>query len=254
MEARSDLLARIAATNPLPYGARFDRATAERVHATIVAQPRLPARWTPSRRLVAGVVVVALVLIAAPALAFSDGLRSFLGLQPQLQPVFEKSRLLVSAPVGDGGIAHLWSSPSRSGGECIFVTYGLPGKIETPSRMTGGGSCSLARGSRSDKSGPLMVVFGVSIGRYRDAPVGSGSVGPLLQGYLDSSLGATRVEIRWNGGSKELAYGNDYFLGVIQPLYRVEPKDIRPVRVIAYDAEGRMVHKIDVNPAWFRID
>jgi hypothetical protein len=92
------------------------------------------------------------------------------------------------------------------------------------------------------------------MGRYRDAPVGSGTVGPVLHGYLDSSLGATRVEIRWNGGSKELAYANDYFLGVIQPLYRVEPKDIRPVRVIAYDAEGRVVRKIDINPAWFRMD
>jgi hypothetical protein len=245
MEARSDLLARIAATNPLPKGARVDRATADRLHATIVAQPRLPARWTPSGRLVAALVVVALVVITAPALAFSDGLRSLLGLQPQ--PVFEKSRLLVSAPVGDGGIAHLWSSPSKSGGKCIFVTYGLPGKIETPTRMTGGGSCSLAEGS----SLPGLMV---SIGRYRDAPVGSGSVGPVLRGYLDSSLGATQVEIRWNGGSKELAYGNDYFLGVIQPLYRVEPKEIRPVRVIAYDAEGRVVRKIDVNPAWFRID
>jgi hypothetical protein len=244
MEARSDPLARLAATNPLPHGARVDRATADRVHATIVAQPRLPSRWRPSRPLVAVVVVVALVITAVPALAFSDGVRSFLGFEPQ--PVFEKSRLLVSAPVGDGGVAHLWSSPSRHGGECIFVTYSLPGKIETPSAMTGGGSCALAQGS----SGPALML---SMGRYRTAPVGSGSVGPVLHGYLDSSLGATRVEIRWNGGSKELAYGNDYFLGVIQPLYRVEPKEIRPVRVIAYDAEGRVVRKIDVNPAWFSI-
>jgi hypothetical protein len=195
---------------------------------------------------VAAVVAVALVVSAVPALAFSDGVRSFLGLEPQ--PVFEKSRLLVSAPVGDGGVAHLWSSPSRHGGECIFVTYSLPGKIERPSRITGGGSCALAQGS----SGPALML---SMGRYRTAPVGSGSVGPVLHGYLDSSLGATRVEIQWNGGSKELAYGNDYFLGVIPPLYRVvEPKDIRPVRVIAYDADGRVVRKIDINPAWFHMD
>jgi hypothetical protein len=247
MEARSNPLARLAVANPLPHGARVDRATADRVHATIVAQPRLPSRWRPSRPLVAAVVVVALVVTAVPALAFSDGVRSLLGFEPQ--PVFEKSQLLVSAPVGDGGVAHLWSSPSRSGGECTFVTYGLPGKIEMPSAMTGGGSCSLGPRSGSDKSASLRV----DIGRYRDAPVGSGSVGPLLQGYLDSSLGATRVEIRWNGGSKELAYANDHFLGVIQPLYRTAPKEIRPVRVIAYDGEGRVVRQIDVNPAWFSI-
>jgi len=246
MEARSDLLARIAATNPLPHGARFDRATADRFHATIVAQPRLPAaRRTPSRRLVAA-VVVALVVIAAPALAFSDGLRSFLGVQPQ--PVFEKSRLLVSAPVEGGAVAHLWSSPSRHGGECIFVTYGLPGKIEKPSRMTGENGCALAQRSRPQKSEPLMV----SISKYRLAPFES--VGPVIHGYLDSSLGATRVEIRWTGGSKELAYANDHFLGLVQPLRQSNPKKTRPIRIIAYDAEGRVVRKIDVNPAWFRID
>jgi hypothetical protein len=246
MEARSDLVARIAASNPLPHGARFDRATAERVYATIVAQPRRPARWTPSRRLVAAVVVVALVVIAAPALAFNDGLRSLLGLGSQ--PVFEKSRLLVSVPLGDdaGQVAHLWSSPSSTGGDCTFVTFSLPGKVERPSRMTGGGACSLAP-QQPDKLGPTLMV---SIGKYQ------GSVGtpfPLLQGYLDSSLGATKVELRWTGGSKELAYANDHFIGVIQPLYQAAPAEIRPVRVIAYDAEGRVVHKIDVNPGWFRI-
>ena len=247
MEARSDVLDRIAATNPLPHGARVDRATADRLHATIVARPRLrAARRTPSGRLVAAGVVVGLVVIAVPALGFSDGLRSFLGVQPL--PVFEKSRLLVSAPVEGGAVAHLWSSPSRSGGECTFVTYGLPGKIERPSRVTGGGVCTLAPRSGTEKSGSLSV----SMSKYRGGPFQS--VGPIIHGYLDSSLGATRVEIRWTGGSQELAYANDHFLGLVQALRQSSPKETRPIRVLAYDAEGRVVHKIDVNPASFRID
>jgi hypothetical protein len=250
METRSDLVARIAAANPLPHGAQFDRATANRVHDTIVAQPRLAARWRPSRRLVTAVVVVALVVIAVPALAVSDGLRSFLGLQPH--PVFERSRLLVSAPVESGAVAHLWAAPSSSGGECTFITFGPPGKIEKPSRMTGGGACTLAQSSRTNKSGPLGPLLMVGISK---SPVGPfASAGPLIQGYLDSGLGATRVEIRWTGGSQELAYANDHFLGLVQALRQSAPEETRPIRIVAYDAEGRVVRKIAVNPAWFRID
>ena len=242
MEARSDPVARIAATDPLPDGARFDRAISDELRAKIAAQPRFPARSRPSRRLVAAIVLAAVVLTALPALAFSDGVRSVLGFQPE--PVFEKSRLLVSAPVERGAVAHLWSTPSTTGGDCTFVTYGLPGKIERPTRMTGGGSCALTPGS----SEPLMV----SISKYRDDPVQS--AGPVIHGYLDSSLGATRVEIRWTGGSKELAYANDHFLGLVEALRQSTPKKTRPIRILAYDANGRVVHKIDINPAWFRIN
>ena len=200
----------------------------------------------PVRRIaIAAAVVVAIAAIAAPTLAFSDGVRSFLGLQRQ--PVFEKAQLLVSAPVGDGGVAHLWSSPSRHGGECIFLSYDLPGKIERPSRITGGGSCSLTPGPQPRKSGLL----GGSVSRYRDFQVGSGSVGPVLYGYLDSSLGVKRVEIRWTGGSKELGFANDYFLGVVEPLRDAGPEKL-PVRVIAYGGEGQVVRQIKVNPAWLR--
>jgi hypothetical protein len=249
MEARSDVLDRIAATNPLPNGARFDRATADRLCAAIVAQPRLPTkRWTPSRRLVVAAVVIALAAIAGPALAFSDGVRSFLGLQSQ-PAVLEESRLLVSASVAEGTVARLWESPSRSGGECSFVTFGPPGNVERPSEM-GGGVCSEAQFSRPDRSMPVSV--GVTKRPLR--PAGAAEwVPPVVNGYVDPNLGATRVEMRWTGGSKELAYANGHFIGAVEALYQA-PAELLPIRVIAYDAEGREVHRTDLNAASFRID
>jgi hypothetical protein len=248
MEARSDVLDRLAATNPLPHGARVNPATADRLRTSIVANPRRPARrWTSRSRLVVAAVVIAVA--AVPTLAFSDGIRSFLGWESL--PVFEKSRLLVSAPVAESTVAHLWGSPSRTGGECFFVTFSTRGKVERPSRMTGGGSCSLGPRSRSGSSMPLSL----QVPTVNTAPPGAAAgVPPILTGYVDPSLGATRVELRWTGGSKELAYANGYFLGGVMRALFDAPKEVIPIRVIAYDAKGREVHRIDLDAAWFRID
>jgi hypothetical protein len=195
-------------------------------------------------------VVIALAAIAGPALAFSDGVRSFLGLQSQLEPVFEKSQLLVSAPVAESTVAYLWGSPSRSGGECVFVTFGTPGKVEPPSTMSGGGGCSLAPRSRTGRS----MSLGVSVSKFGIAPPGAAAgVPPLVRGYLDPNLGATRVEIRWTGGSKELAYANGHFLGGVRALFQAPP-ELTPIRFIAYDADGREVHRREIDAASFRID
>jgi hypothetical protein len=251
MGSRSDDLDRLAATNPLPQGTRVDPAMADRLRASIVAQPRRPTRppWISRRPLVVAAVVIAVTAIAGPTLAFSDGVRSFLGWESL--PVFEKSRLLVSAPVAESTVAHLWGSPSRRGGECFFVTFGTPGKVERPSRMTGGGSCSLGPRSRSGSSMPLSL----QVPTVNTAPPGAAAgVPPILTGYVDPSLGATRVELRWTGGSKELAYANGYFLGGVMRALFDAPKEVIPIRVIAYDAKGREVHRIDLDAAWFRID
>jgi hypothetical protein len=248
MEARSDVLGRLAATNPLPDGARVDPPTADELRAVILAHPRRPTRrWTSNRGLRVAAVLVALAAIVSPTLAFSDGVRSFLGWDSL--PVYEKARLVVSAPVAESTVAHLWASPSRTGGECLFVTYGMPGKAEPPTQMSGGGVCSL--GPRS-KTGPPMWLTG-SVSGFGTAPPGAAAgVPPLVEGYVDPSLGATRVEIRWNGGSNELAYANDYFLGGVRELFDAPPK-LTPIRVIAFDAKGHEVAQHEIDPAWFRV-
>jgi hypothetical protein len=247
MEARSDVLDRLAATDPLPDGAQVNPATADRLVASILAHPRrATTRWT-STRLGVAAVVIAVVAIAGPTLAFSDGVRSFLGWESL--PVFEKSQLLVSAPVAESTVAHLWGSPSRTGGECFFVTFSTPGKVERPSLMTGGGVCSLPPRSRSGS--PMSLSVDIS-GRGMAPPGAAAGVPPIVEGYVDPSLGTTRVEIRWNGGSKELAYANGYFLGGVRDLFDA-PKELMPIRVIAYDAKGREVHRTDIDAAWFRI-
>jgi hypothetical protein len=74
-----------------------------------------------------------------------------------------------------------------------------------------------------------------------------------VRGYVDPNLGATRVEIRWTGGSKKLAYDNGYFLGSVRTLFKA-PDELEPIRVVAYDADGREVERRDIDAASFRID
>jgi hypothetical protein len=249
MDARSDVLDRIAATNPLPDGARYDSATADRLYVAIVAESRLPTSRRVSRRwLIAATVVIAVAAIAAPALAFSDGVRSFLGLQSE-PAVLEEARLLVSAPVAEGTVARLWVSPSKIGGECSFVTFGPPGTVERPSEM-GGGLCSDRPLAALDRSRGVTV----TVSKRPLSEAGARAwVPPVIEGYVDPSLGASRVEIRWTGGSKELAYANGYFIGAVEALYQA-PAGLLPIRIIAYDADGREVDRRDVNAEWFRIN
>jgi hypothetical protein len=92
-----------------------------------------------------------------------------------------------------------------------------------------------------------------SVSGFGTAPQGAAAgVPPIVEGYVDPNLDATRVEIQWNGGSKELAYANDYFLGGVRPLFDAPPK-MSPIRVIAYDADGHAVAQHEIDPAWFRV-
>lgn len=242
--SRSDVLARLAAADPLPEGLRPDEAAADRLHAAIVATPRrAPIRARPSRRAAVVAVAVAVLAVAAPAFAVSDGLRSIVGLGGSGHPaVLEQSRLMVTAPVAEGTVARLWESPSKIGGVCAFVTLAPPGDVVTPPKEIGGGGC------------PRMQTSSLNV-TVEPRPPGTGSnwVPPLVQGYIDPVMGATRVEVRWSGGAKELAYANGYFVGAIEALYEPSP-ELRPIRLIAYDGENREVYERELEAAWFRIE
>jgi hypothetical protein len=78
-------------------------------------------------------------------------------------------------------------------------------------------------------------------------------VPPLVDGYLDPAVGATTVEVRWNGGSKKLAYADGRFLGTVEELYNARA-EMLPIQLVAYDAEGQEVHRGDIPAAWFRLE
>lgn len=246
MEARSDVLDRMAAVNPLPSGASVNPESADRLYVAILAEARQASRRHPRRRLVAAAVALALAVIAAPALAFSDGVRSFLGWPPVPLAVLEESRLLVSAPVDEDTVARFWRSPSTRGGECFFVTYGPPGPLEHAPEM-GGGRCGSAGGQFLPAGAPVTIHTGIS------KRGGADWVPPVVDGRVDPELDVARVEVRWTGGSKELAYADGYFIGAVEALYEVSA-ELLPIHFIAYDADGREVHRTELSADWFRLD
>jgi hypothetical protein len=149
---------------------------------------------------------------------------------------------MVSAPVAEGIVARLWQAPSKIGGVCAFVTLEPPGNVVAPPKEMGGGGC------------PRMQTRDLNVSVEKRPPgTARNWLPPLVQGYLDPVMGATRVEVRWSGGAKELVYANGYFVGAIEALYEASPEMV-PIRLIAYDGEGHVVDERELQAAWFRIE
>jgi hypothetical protein len=101
----------------------------------------------------------------------------------------------------------------------------------------GGGLCS--SGPISYEGVPISAT--VSVGRRPpDLTRATNWVPPLISGLVDPELGATRVEVRWTGGSRELGFANGYFIGAAEELYEAPPSAL-PIFVVALDASGQEV-------------
>lgn len=185
------------------------------------------------------VVAVALV-VAAPALALSSGVRNLVGIAYP-EPVVEKATLLLSAPVGNGFWAHAWTAPSSTGGQCDFVTTDRTSSTRSISEVSGADMCaddhSGQRLTRALRGRPLSV--GLSIGRRLKGDPAKW-VPPVVSGAVLPSLKATRVEVVWNGGSLPLRLRDNYFLGG-SPLLYMPSFERFPFIVYAYDAAGRKI-------------
>jgi hypothetical protein len=196
---------------------------------------------SPRRRVRLLVAVPALVLaVAAPTLALSAGVRSFLGME-RPRPVVTEAELVLSSPVGNRFHAHLWHAPSTTGGRCSFLSVD---HRRTPPRVpqaNGGGACT-ARGTavvdRAVRAHPLTV--GLSISRRLRSGDPAKWVPPIVSGNVHPSLRAARVRVEWRGGSLPLVLDGGYFLGGGPQLY-VPPFERFPFFVVAYDAGGREV-------------
>lgn len=244
---RINVLERLAAADPSPTATELDQARADRVLAAILAETREEPRIRLRRkRFLVVAVALAVIGLVAPALAF-DGVRSFVGLDREgVAPILEESKLLVSAPVADQTVVRLWLSPNKSGGECLFETYGPPGEVAHAPEM-GGGVCGLGP-KMSQAYGGDHVGVGVSAAKRPLKVRGAAEwVPPVVSGRLAPALGATRVEVRWTGGSKELAVANDYFIGSVEALY--EPSaELLPFTLVAYDEAGNEVARRALEP------
>ncbi len=180
-------------------------------------------RVTALRASLAVAVAVAVVL---PAVSFSSGVRSWLGFGSP-RPRYEQAHLTVAAPLADGRVAHLWASPSNTGGDCLFVTFDPQGSAPHPSRLFGGGACSVGPQARGH-------VFDWSLSRA------IGRTPTALSGRIDPRLHPTRVVLRWHGGSRAISSRDGYFIAVGAPLEN-PPFRLLPLAVVAFDRNGRTV-------------
>ena len=158
------------------------------------------------------------VAVVVPAVAFSSGVRSFLGFESP-RPQYEQAHLTAAAPLPDGGVAHLWVSPSSTGGDCLFVTFDPQGSTPHPSRMFGGGGCSRE---------PQTQLFNWSLSR------GSGRTPTVLSGRIDPRLHPNRVILRWHGGFRDITSPDGYFIAaepiLENPAFRSAPPCDRRLR------------------------
>ena len=208
---------------------------------------RVRASCSPRGRVLVLAAAVVVVAVAAPTLALSARVRGVLGLDRS--PALEQSRLVVSTPTGTGSVVRVWVSPATNGGQCWFRTIGPPGEIEHAPNMNGGGVCG--EGRLHDARLPLQVTVGMT--KY-PLPDASGTwTPPVIDGWVDSSLQATRVELRWHGGSQPLAFDNDYFVGVSHDAYN-PPDEKLPFAVVAYDESGREIARSELPREWLQID
>jgi hypothetical protein len=177
-------------------------------------------RWRPA--LLAAVV---LLTIAVPTLAFSASVRELIGLERAPRPDFRQARLAVSAPMPGGRVARVWVAPSTDGGDCEFVTIDPAGSKRRPTRMTGGGSCTLGKEHYRGLSW--------SFSRGGDDP-------PVIHGRVGPNVHAARVELRWHGGSQRLMYNHDSFVAAA-PALDDPPFRRLPYDVVVSNRAGRVV-------------
>lgn len=190
-------------------------------------------------------IAAAVVAIAVPTVALSAGVRGLLGFGPR--PVLSSAKAVVSAPAGNGFVAHSWRAAATSGGSCFFVTLDHRAAPVRPGVFNGGGACSEHPHQRVDAptaAAPMTFTLSVTR-RLRDGNPANWTP-PVVTGSVYGKLHATRVAIEWNGGSHALAFANGTFVGGTPELY-MPPFGKFPFAVVAYDARGRVVarHKLD---------
>ena len=198
------------------------------------------------RRLVAAVVVVVLLTaaVAVPSLALSSHLRDLLGLaDTRPRPVFAKARLLVEVPADRGEVARLYEAPSSVGGRCWFVDRVPRGSPVPTTDADAGSRCQLGQSATPPaRDAPMTWSIGMQPKTRNNL---RGWRAPILDGWVNPELDATRVVLEWDGGSVELPFRNDHFLFISESLYE-PPEANLPYELVAYDAVGAEVARVRI--------
>lgn len=214
-----------------------DETIAERVyHRATAAVPERQRAGSSRYRRPLVVAVAAVVLLTASG--FSSAVRSLLGLKPS-RPIAAQATLLVTAPIGNGFVVHEWSSPSSSGGTCLYTSISAI-RAPAPPTMNGGGSCSTSGGTGIVTSAQHPIAASISLTRRPSGKFAPNWAPPIVAGEIWQGLHATRLRVEWEGGSFPLVVQGRYFAGGSPKLYQPSPAAF-PFRIVAYDPAGHVV-------------
>ena len=189
----------------------------------------------PHRRLAPLALAAALVVavVAAPTFALSPSVRGFFGLGHP--PFLMRAVPVLSTPAGHGLVLRLWASPVPFA-RCRFVVVSRAG-----ARRAGGGVCKTGKGRIRRLTTPISYELGL----VRHANPARLQLPATIDGFVQPRLHATRVELRWNGGSQRLAFRRGWFLGVPRGLPDPPARNL-PYSIVAYDARGNVVAQLRI--------
>jgi hypothetical protein len=148
---------------------------------------------------------------------------------------------------GAGTKIAVWRTPTREGGECVYVASATTpgGQIRGFPGLPGGGICRLGAGPMPPPAQPLTAQPSWS----REGRDGYSIV---INGQVRAAERTTRVVLRTPAGEEELAYGNGFYLAQLPNSAasgRLPPGG--PYVIVAYDAGGREVARLDLAD-WLR--
>ncbi len=158
---------------------------------------------TRSRLPRALVLTFAAALVIGPTLAFSAGVRQFLGLSTIPRPVLAKAVLQVSASAPHGQVVRVFVAPSDTGGTCEFTDI-VPAGAAGRAVGGGGGACAARRGPLHPKTSAAPLTWSMSMGRKPTGPRLATWVPAVFSGWVNPQLQAARVELVWRRGHLRL--------------------------------------------------
>jgi hypothetical protein len=168
-------------------------------------------------------------------------------------PLFEQADKLVEMTLREksgiweaGTKIAVWRTPTREGGECLYVASATSpgGQIRGLPVLPGGGVCRL--------DGPVPAPAQPLTAQPSWSSEGRDGYSVVINGQVKAAERTTRVVLRTPAREEELPYGNGFYLAQLPNSAasgRLPPGG--PYTVVAYDAHGREVARLDLAD-WLR--
>lgn len=137
------------------------------------------------------------------------------------------TRLEVTAPIGGGVFAHVWTAPARGGGECFFLTLGRRQPTHAPAAPKGCTRVDHLRPTTANRVAYTIVGPARSAGRT------------VVYGEIEALAPVARLAVLRPGAPLPITVNGRWFLGVLPPL-----RTYKHWRLVAYGRRGEILGRV----------